>query len=98
MTDREKEVINNILSVLKKSLNPKKVILFGSRAKGKAAPGSDFDLAIDGNRPNISLLQKLNEEIEKVSGLYSIDLIFLNEVDASFKEIIVKTGKVVYER
>lgn len=98
MTDREKEVIKNILSVLKKSLNPKKVILFGSRAKGKAAPGADFDLAIDGNRPNISLLQKLNEEIEKVSGLYSIDLIFLNEVDASFKEIIVKTGKVVYER
>ncbi|MGE0267564.1 MAG: nucleotidyltransferase domain-containing protein [Candidatus Omnitrophota bacterium] len=98
MTDREQEVINNVLSVLKKRLNPDKIILFGSRAKGISAPGADIDLALEGDRPGISVLQKLNEEIDQVSGLYSVDLVFLNDVDVSFKEIIMNTGKVIYER
>lgn len=35
-----------ILSVIKKTLDPKKVILFGSRARGDNSQDSDIDLAV----------------------------------------------------
>ncbi len=35
MTAREQEVFNGVVDILKRELSPKKIILFGSRAKGK---------------------------------------------------------------
>ena len=47
MTPRENQVLQTALAILKKEINPPRVILFGSRAEGRPAPGSDFDLAVD---------------------------------------------------
>jgi len=44
------------------------------------------------------LERKIKEEIEEIAGLYKVDLVFLNAVDKSFKDIILKTGRVVYGR
>lgn len=38
--------INLIVKAIKKSLNPKKIILFGSYAKGKNTKYADVDLAV----------------------------------------------------
>ena len=38
------EKLNSILSVLRPVFNPTKIYLFGSRAKGLAVSGSDYDL------------------------------------------------------
>ena len=58
---------------------------------------SDIDLAID-----IELTfrekRKLKERIEDVSGIYSVDLIFLSEVGEEFKEKIFEEGIVLYEK
>lgn len=52
----------------------KRVILFGSRAKGTATQRSDIDLAVEGVR-NVEVLR---EEIEEIPTLYSFDLVDLD--------------------
>ncbi len=51
LSARECEVLEAIIEVLKSRLQPQRIVLFGSRAKGKSHPGSDFDLAVDKDRP-----------------------------------------------
>ena len=48
--------------------NPKKIILFGSRAKGYHKKQSDIDIAVDLNL-SFREKRKLKEKIEKISGL-----------------------------
>ena len=98
ITQGENEILNRTIDILKKYLDPHLIILFGSRAKQKYPEHADFDLAIDKERIDIGLERRLKEEIEEVSGLYKVDIVFLNAVDKSFKDIILKTGRVVYGR
>lgn len=98
MTNREEEVLNKTINIIKENLNPQKIIMFGSRAKGKSKFYSDFDLAMDMKRPDLQTRRMLEEKIEDIKGLYSVDLVFLNSVDEKFRNLVLKTGKIVYER
>jgi len=97
-TNREKEIIDGVVKVLTGTLTVKKIILFGSRVKGNGGKHADFDFAVDSPKPDISAERRISEKIEAISGLYKVDIVFLNDVDAEFKKIILKTGKVIYER
>ncbi len=44
----KEEIINKIHQVLAKHSQVKKVFIYGSRAKGNFQPGSDIDLALQG--------------------------------------------------
>ncbi len=98
MNGREKEILESVIGVLKRELNPPRIILFGSRAKGNNGERADFDFAVEVKRPNISVQRKIAEEIEKISGLYKVDVVYMLSVDDEFREIIEKTGRVVYGR
>lgn len=98
MTDREKDVLKSTIKIIRDNLDPKKIILFGSRTKGNSKYYSDFDLAVETQRPDLRTRRIINEKIEKASGLYSVDLIYLNSVEENFKKLILKTGKIIYER
>ncbi len=98
MTDRENEVLKTTLGIIKKRLMPERVYLFGSRAKGRALKGSDFDIAVDSKRPEPRTERRLLEEVNDSSGLYKVDIVYLQSVDRNLREIILKTGKVIYER
>ena len=97
MSQRREEIIKAVNSILQKKLQPSKIILFGSSAKKNNGKHSDFDFAVDGKRPAITLQRKISEEIEKISGLYKVDLVYLDSVDPEFKKIILETGRVLYE-
>ena len=97
-TPREDEVMRKVIGVLRDNLNPPRILLFGSRAKGTHYRQSDFDFAVDAKKQNDSGTWDLEEKIDAVSGLYDVDVIYLPEVDDEFRQIIFKTGKVVYER
>jgi len=90
------EIVNDLLEELKK-YNPKKVILFGSRAKGTYNKHSDIDIAVD-----LSLSfrerRKLKEKLEQIAGIYTVDLIFLPSVEEDLKKIILSEGKILYEK
>lgn len=98
VNNREEEVLRNVIEVVKKRLNPCRIILFGSRAKPDTVGNSDFDLAVDAEKGSIQEEREVKEEVDKVSGLYKIDIVYLHSVEESFRTIILKTGKVAYER
>jgi CRISPR-associated protein Cmr1 len=95
---REKEVLEKTVNIIKENLNPGKIIMFGSRAKGKSNYYSDFDLALDLKRPDIRSRRLLKEKIDDAVGLYGIDIVFLNSVDKKFRDLVLETGKVIYEK
>jgi predicted nucleotidyltransferase len=98
MTMREQEILTHAVKVLQERLDPVRIILFGSRAKGIRRPHADFDLAIDGERPEHRIERLIAAEIERKAGLYKVDIVYLSAVDEQFRAIIFATGKTVYER
>lgn len=74
--------------------NVKKVILFGSRARGNFKEKSDIDLAVQGG-DFIRFMLDVNEE---TSTLLSFDIINLDEeIMSELRKSIEKEGKVIYE-
>ena len=74
--------------------NVKKVILFGSRARGNFKEKSDIDLAVQGG-DFIRFMLDVNEE---TSTLLSFDIINLDEeIMGELRKSIEKEGKVIYE-
>jgi predicted nucleotidyltransferase len=74
----------------------KRVILFGSRARGTASPRSDIDLAVDGddsvNWANLWL------EVEDYPTLLEIDLVPMYQITGLFAQRVARDGKVLYAR
>jgi len=96
---KAEDAIERVIEILTREVQPDEVLLFGSRAKGTAHKGSDIDLAIVGGRKlSYRERRKMKEKIEDISGLYSVDIVFIEEVDKDFKELIRETGKVIYEK
>jgi len=83
-----------ILDMIASFVPQGKVILFGSRATGKARPGSDIDLTIDAGAKitdgSISLLRlELEEELNVPM---KIDLSDFYDLPKVFQETIAKEG------
>ncbi|OGJ86628.1 MAG: hypothetical protein A2268_13040 [Candidatus Raymondbacteria bacterium RifOxyA12_full_50_37] len=97
MSPRETFVLESIVSLVRERLHPSRIILFGSRAKGAAGLGADFDLAVD--KPGVPFRERreLKDAIESLSGLYSVDLVFMDSLEKGFRELVLSTGRVVYE-
>lgn len=86
-------VIEEICNFARK-YNVKKVVLFGSRARGDFKEKSDIDLAVQGG-DFIRFMLDVNEE---TSTLLSFDIINLYEkIQDELRESIEKEGKIVYE-
>jgi predicted nucleotidyltransferase len=96
--DREQEIINSIVNILVKFLNPSAIYLFGSRASNTAAKHSDFDFALDCNKPNPTLRRQIEEEINKVAGLYKVDIVYLLDTEEDFRQMVYKNGRLIHGR
>ena len=98
MTDREQEILDETVDVIKRYLKPKRIWLFGSRAQGKASPTSDFDFAVETEEKDQRIRRKVKGFADVVSGLYKIDIVYFDDVEKEFSNLILKTGRVVYEQ
>lgn len=74
----------------------RRIILFGSRARGYASPRSDIDLAVDIN--DDAAWHILDEKVEEYPTLLKIDLVRLGDSHGDFQKAILETGKILYER
>ncbi|MEK7287911.1 MAG: nucleotidyltransferase domain-containing protein [Elusimicrobiota bacterium] len=92
-SSREKEIVQQALFILRRRLKAKKIFLFGSRAKGTAGPGADFDFALDLARPVEDISRLIEREMEAAAGLYHIDIVYLKSADPDFRDLILRTGK-----
>ncbi len=94
-----KEKLEKILSEIVKTVEPEKVFLFGSRAKGTYRKGSDIDIGIEGGRELTHREErKLKERIEEISGIYMVDLIFLRKTEDGFKNLVEETGVILWRK
>lgn len=97
-SDREEQILDRSIGVLQQHLNPERIMLFGSRAKGSFRYNSDFDLALDCTSPDLGVRSAIRDALDDVSGLYGVDVVYLRDVDPRLRDIILATGTVVYEK
>ncbi|MBI2345704.1 MAG: nucleotidyltransferase domain-containing protein [Deltaproteobacteria bacterium] len=95
---REAEIMREAIAILVRECAPARIYLFGSRAKKTAKKGADFDFAVEGPVPSDARRRIVKDLLESVAGLYSVNLVFLSEVDEKFRSIILESGALVYEQ
>ena len=88
--DWEFAVLDFIRETLKKYIpNPRaKFYIFGSRAKGKYKEYSDVDIAIDCPNLEKSIKSKIELEFENSTFPYEVDIVDLNSIKETFKNLI----------
>jgi predicted nucleotidyltransferase len=92
------ELIEEALKVIRKFLPTARVIVFGSRARGDFRENSDLDVAIDsGEVIPAEVMERIREALDELPTLVTFDVVDLNAVSKSFREEILKTGRVVYD-
>lgn len=92
-------IIDEIIERLKKENSIKKVVLFGSRARGDNKERSDYDIAVYGNIPHDVQLGLQHYCSEEIRTLHKIDLVFIR--DKTYSKLIKnieKEGIVLYEQ
>jgi len=76
----------------------KRIVVFGSRARGDHTPTSDIDLAVY-TLPEFVNKGYFSSEIDDLATLLKIDVVFINDyTDTNLVENIKKEGVVIYER
>jgi predicted nucleotidyltransferase len=76
-----------------------KAVLYGSRAKGNFKSGSDIDLTLLGNGLSLTILHKIENELDDLLLPYKIDLsIFEQIADPDVVDHIRRVGVVFYEK
>ena len=91
------ELEKNIVEIITKLVQPRQIILFGSRAHGTAHRYSDYDIALVGVDMDHRTERRLKQALDDGLGIFTVDLINVDKVDPEFKDIIVQSGVIVYE-
>ncbi|ATD55574.1 nucleotidyltransferase domain-containing protein [Clostridium chauvoei] len=89
----EERVYNNLLKYFKENTYIKRVLIFGSRAKGNHKYNSDIDLGILCEK---SYRGVIVEDIDEIIGVYSCDIVFLDSMNEQIKFQIDRDGIEIY--
>lgn len=85
-----------IRAVLARHPSVKGALLFGSHAKGTAAPSSDIDLALEGVTDPLQI-EAIASELDELPTPYRFDIVALSTVQsASLRDHIARVGVRVY--
>ena len=89
------EQVYDQIAEFARSHGARRVTLFGSRARGDAAPRSDIDLAVEGCADFASLEDDLQE---RLWSLLQVDVVNLDgPVSDALRSDIQRDGRVIYE-
>lgn len=94
------QTIEQIHAVLRRHPQVQRAVLYGSRAKGCAKPGSDIDLTlVGGDDLTLDVLYRISWELEELPLPYTVDLSLFHQIDdPELVEHIRRVGVVFYER
>jgi predicted nucleotidyltransferase len=88
-----------LLSTFRLYPEVKKVIVYGSRAKGNFSARSDIDLVIRDSQVSMNKLGEIRDQLEESDFPYLVDLqIYEDITNENLIEHIKRVGKVIYER
>jgi predicted nucleotidyltransferase len=91
------EVIKDICKVFQRHENIRKVLIFGSRAKGNYSEGSDIDLAAIGKDISYNQLMDIHIQIEDLGLLYKVDVVdYLKNIGTPLGDHIDRVGLLFY--
>ncbi|GBD38776.1 hypothetical protein HRbin37_01034 [bacterium HR37] len=89
------DLLENIVRVIVRYLNPERIIISGSRARGDYRKTSDIDIAIDCKGDIVFPGEILDEE---VSTLLKFNIVNLRKVNKRLRREILREGITVYEK
>lgn len=100
------QVLDQIVEQIVRVLDPEKIILFGSYARGDAGPDSDVDIAViaETDQPKGRVSGEIAWSLRHLHLPLDIILFapnrwrYFRQVWSSFPSIIEDTGRVLYER
>jgi predicted nucleotidyltransferase len=92
------DAVQRLVAQLSAEPSVRRVILFGSRARGEAQPRSDVDLAVEAPAASVRDWLRLADIAEDAETLLSIDLVRLEQAPPDLRERIQAEGRVLYER
>ena len=87
-------LLENIISVIKRYIEPSRIIIFGSRARGDYDKTSDIDIAID-CKGDVGFINEILGE--DAPTLLKINLVNLRKVNKELRKEIIREGIIVYE-
>ena len=89
--------IKNLLAYAIGKLKPKKIVLFGSRARGDAREDSDFDIAFSLSESGKQAWAEFTTSLEEKNlTLHELDLVDIDQLDEKYHENIKREGVVLY--
>ena len=93
------QTVERIQDVLSHHPEVRRAVLFGSRAKGTARPGSDIDLALYGDGLDWRVLGRIEDELDDLLLPYSFSLLHHDaRTDAELAAHIARVGLPFYQR
>ncbi len=95
MTQTSEQLVEQVVSVIVEAAKPRRIILFGSRARGEAKPDSDFDVMVIEDKPvkRFDEMVRLNRLLRPFD--ISVDLLVVSE--EKFQYWRETPGNVYYE-
>ncbi len=89
--------IEKINTVFSQYPEVEKAVLYGSRAKGNFKNGSDIDLTLEGKNLSLSILYKIDNDLDDLLLPYTFDLSIFKHIDnADLIDHIKRVGVVFY--
>jgi len=93
------EVIDRINAVFSKYSQIESTLIYGSRAMGNFRPTSDVDLSLLGKNIGLSLLTKIEFDLDDLMLPYKFDISVYDKItDPEFMDHIKRVGKEIYRR
>jgi len=95
----KENIIDKIQEILGLYPQIEQAIIFGSRAMGNFKNGSDIDLVLKGSDINLTVINKLSNEIDDLLLPYSFDLISFSSItNPELLDHIKRVGIIFYPK
>jgi predicted nucleotidyltransferase len=95
----KENIIEQINGIFAKYCQVEQVIIYGSRAKGNYKAGSDIDLSLKGENLNLSLVHKIELEIDDLLLPYTFDISIFKQIsNPDLIEHINRVGLLFYKK
>ena len=93
------DLIKQIVATILIHVGAKKIIIYGSRARGNFRQTSDIDIAVESYKDSNNDVNILNEILnEEIPTLLKCEVINLNKVGAKLRNEVLLEGIVIYEK
>lgn len=93
------DFLSQLIGSAVKHLDPDRIWIYGSRARGDERELSDYDLAFDVREKNISKWSGFSIEVQdEAETLHKLDLVLFSSSNGELREKILKEGILLYEK